>query len=492
MKNFKPVFRLEFEGKAETHQVSDKAELDTTNPLPLGYAVRASPRLLDRWLDATVRWAGSAPVFLFIIAGLLTWAFMGIPYGDSDIWVAGISDVQAIMCYIFDSLLMRQLLREYTEHREAMLEIQSRLDSHERMTATVKTKFGPEGIRIAAEECNNRSLESLSQALHPQTLFARCIIRSAKVFGHIITVGLYWICIFVWLAFGKYCGWSSQWQLYINDATSALMALVFAFLTCLRERYGDYNNNCLDAIFRLDISLERELRHLTKDEMPHPPEVASPPKENFMQVGIFYYADIVGTLVGIIILVLVFIIWLAIGPVFKFNSTWWLLIGTYAGLVGLLDSFVLRNVQNKVHQYVGSQVRQIEKGDMGVLARLSLEVPSAGSDERLSLTQRVSHWMDAVSSHLLTVVAGFLLTIGCLVTSSALKWSLTGQLVSNVAPSIIETFFMLILITGQNDAEKKARVDLTNMYLRRQRLLAFMKDLRKREERKLSVDLADA
>jgi low-affinity ferrous iron transport protein len=46
------------------------------------------------------------------------------------------------------------------------------------------------------------------------------------------------------------------------------------------------------------------------------------------------------------------------------------------------------------------------------------------------------------------VVAGFLVTISCLVASSAMHWSLTGQLISNVPPSIIETFFMLILITG--------------------------------------------
>ena len=41
------------------------------------------------------------------------------------------------------------------------------------------------------------------------------------------------------------------------------MILVFAFLACLRERYADYSNNCLDVIFRLDSTLEKELRCLT-------------------------------------------------------------------------------------------------------------------------------------------------------------------------------------------------------------------------------------
>jgi low-affinity ferrous iron transport protein len=204
---------------------------------------------------------------------------------------------------------------------------------------------------------------------------------------------------------------------------------------------------------------------------------------------IFYYADIIGTLVGVISLVLVIITWAAVGPVFHFNNDWWLLIGTYAGLVGLFDSFVLRNIQGKVHQYINGQIRLVEKGDVGLFAGLSMAIPSSGNAKRPSLSQRVSRWMDAVSSHLFMVIAGFLLTIGCLVASSAMKWSLTGQLVSNVPPSIIETFFMLILITGQNDAEASARIDLTNIYYRRQRLLSFIQHVREFcEELELSED----
>ncbi|KAJ6133923.1 hypothetical protein N7523_000245 [Penicillium sp. IBT 18751x] len=454
-----------------------------------GYTVKASPRLLDRWLDVTVRIAGSAPVFLCIIAGLLTWALMGIRFGNSDVWVAAISDVQAILCYVFDSFLMRQLLREYSEQREAVVQIQSRCNSHQRMIASIKRKLGPEVIHRVAEKCKDQALEPLDHGLRAQGLFARCIIVSAKTFGHIISAGLYWVCIFIWLGFGPHCGWSDRWQLYINDATSALMVLVFAFLASLRECYADYTNVCLDAIFRLDSTLEKELRRLSQDDLPNQTEVILPPKENFLQVTIFYYADIIGTLVGIIFLVLVIITWAAVGPIFHFNNNWWLLIGTYAGLVGLFDSFVLRNIQGKVHQYINSQIRIVEKADVGLFAGLSMAIPSSGNAKRPSLSQRVSLWMDAVSSHLFMVIVGFLLTIGCLVASSAMKWSLTGQLISNVPPSIIETFFMLILITGQNDAEANARIDLTNIYYRRQRLLSFMQHASEFcEQRELSDD----
>ncbi|KAI2841035.1 hypothetical protein CBS63078_9454 [Aspergillus niger] len=494
MKYFRPVFRCEFEGAAETQRVTNGKDVKVDTAIVVatedvsGYRVKASPKLVDRWLDASVRLAGSAPVFLFIIAGLLTWALMGIRFGNSDVWVAAISDVQAILCYVFDSFLMRQLLREYSEQREAIIEIQSRCNSHQRMIASVKKKLGAEGIRRVSEKCNVEPLEALDQG-RTQSLFARCVIVSAKTFGHVVSGGLYWVCIFIWLGFGPHCGWSNRWQLYINDATSALMVLVFAFLACLRECYAEHTNICLDAIFRLDATLEKELRRLSEDDLPNQMEVWLPPKENSLQVLIFYYADVIGTLVGMIFLVLVIIAWAAVGPVFHFNSNWWLLVGTYAGLVGLFDSFVLRNIQGKVQQYIHRQIRVVEKGDLGLFAGLSVAIPSTGSTKRPSLSQHVSRWMNVVSSHLTMVIAGFFLTIGCLVASSAMEWSLTGQLISNVPPSIIETFFMIILITGQNDAEASAHIDLTNIYYRRQRLLSFMKHAKKLcEEQKLSED----
>ena len=153
MRFHKPIFRCEFEGVAETQSVAlekdVKCDVDflITEESVSGYKVRASPRRVDRLLDAVVRIAGSAPIFLLIIGGLLTWALMGIHFGQLDVCVAMISDVQAILCYVFDSLLMRQLLREYSEQRSAMIEIKSRCNSHRRMLVKVKDKLGSEAIR---------------------------------------------------------------------------------------------------------------------------------------------------------------------------------------------------------------------------------------------------------------------------------------------------------------------------------------------------------
>lgn len=167
MKAFIPIFRCEIQGAAETQTVpfeqDSKVEVDILEigEDVSGYKVKASPRIVDRWLDVVVRVAGSAPVFLVIVGGLLTWALLGILFGNNDIWVAAISDVQAILCYVFDSFLMRQLLREYSELTAAFVEIKSRNSSHQRMLAQVKARLGPEKTRRVAALCEEEPLRPL-------------------------------------------------------------------------------------------------------------------------------------------------------------------------------------------------------------------------------------------------------------------------------------------------------------------------------------------
>lgn len=62
------------------------------------------PRILDRWLDEVVKVSGSEFTFFFILAAPLTWAFLGIPFGQVTDWQVGISDGQAIINLIFDFL----------------------------------------------------------------------------------------------------------------------------------------------------------------------------------------------------------------------------------------------------------------------------------------------------------------------------------------------------------------------------------------------------
>ena len=73
------------------------------------------------------------------------------------------------------------------------------------------------------------------------------------------------------------------------------------------------------------------------------------------------------------------------------------------------------------------------------------------SEERVadnSLTCRISITMGDFCSHELTVVFGAITIIGLIAGASAMGWSVTGQLLCNVPPSIIESFFTLDLDYG--------------------------------------------
>jgi low-affinity ferrous iron transport protein len=48
-----------------------------------------------------------------------------------------------------------------------------------------------------------------------------------------------------------------------------------------------------------------------------------------------------------------------------------------------------------------------------------------------------------------------------------MRWSVTGQLLCDVPPSIIVSFFMMTLITGHNIGDATVRVELHNLYPRR-------------------------
>lgn len=73
------------------------------------------------------------------------------------------------------------------------------------------------------------------------------------------------------------------------------------------------------------------------------------------------------------------------------------------------------------------------------------------------------------------VVSGVVLILGLVVGASVMRWSETDQLLSNIPPSIIESFFALILITGHNVDEAKRGVDLYHVHLRRLRTISYVK-----------------
>ncbi|GAO17555.1 hypothetical protein UVI_02047540 [Ustilaginoidea virens] len=458
----------------ESDEVSEPVENVT------GYVKHTKTNKLDRWLDAMVRASGSEPVFLVIVAGLAVWALTGIHYGETDNWAALISDIQAIISYLFDSLLMRQQLNGYEKQVRVSASLKSRIVSQKRMLRHVIASGRYR--RASLREIENTSSSKFGPDLPSENWAGKVSNSFATFLGHFGTICMYWVSIGIWLAFGHYCQWSDRWQLYINSATSALMVLIFAFLANIRERHDKYVEKCIDSIFQVDSEVELKLRLLTGDSEENPAVVVPAPRINAIQRVIFYYADVVGTLVGIALLVIVLVVWIAIGPAMQWNDNWWLLIGTYAGLVGLIDGFVLRNVQQRLHQYEEAALDSAKLDDVGLSDEIGVPTPGKAVVNLGSINYRLSERMGRVCAHEATVILGVGVVIGLIVGASAMKWTTTGQLLCNIPPSIIESFFMMILITGHNLSEAGWRADLHNMYMWRLRLLSFVDHLEEGSE----------
>lgn len=442
--------------------------------------VLIKPRVLDRWLDKVVEISGSEPIFFTIIIALLCWAFLGIPFGHSNDWQVGISDAQAILNMIFDAFLMRQQLNSYDSLMFVSASLKSRTSSNKRM---LKRLIGSEKYeKVQPPHCQELQQTEFVSKLPVENWLGRISTTVSSYIGHIATVFAFWVCVFVWIEVGQYCGWSNTWQLYMNSASSAWMVFILAFLANIRERHNNYTMGCLEYIYEVDAALEVRLRIATGDRISNETVVIPSPKRGRLQRGIDYYADLVGTLIGILILFLVMIIWVVIGPAMAFDSNWWLLIGTYAGLVGMNDGFVLRNVQNVLGGYEKAQFVQLMSDDEDMLAVIGITQLDEERAAENSLSCRISVAVGNVCSHEITVVLGAILIVGLISGASAMGWSVTGQLLCNVPPSIIESFFMMILITGHNIGDAKKRVDLHNIYLRRLKLVSYVNTLVKLEE----------
>lgn len=427
---------------------------------------------LDRWLDRVVQLSGSEFTYAAILLGLVVWAFLGIPYGSSNTYKIVISDAQAIINLVFDAFLMRQ---QFNQHENLLLvagSLQSRLTTHKRIIENLVSSGRLSKIDAARFEGLARGNEA--DELPQEGRLTKISGAISSFFGHICTVIGFWCCIFIWLGFGPYCKWSSTWQLYINSATSALMVFLMAFLANVRERHSRYQAECLKAIWKIDSALELKLRELSGHCLENPVVALPQRKRSNVQRAIDYYADLVGTLAGIAILLVVILVWIVCGPVLHFNANWWLLIGTYAGLVGLNDGFVLRNICQVLGDYEDEQFALVNREDQDTLAVIGVGLSEEERATKHSISYRMSVRVGYFCSHERTIVAGVVLILGLIAGASTMRWNVTGQLLCNIPPSVIESFFTLILITGHNVSEVKRRVDLFNIHLRRSKLLSYV------------------
>lgn len=254
------------------------------------------------------------------------------------------------------------------------------------------------------------------------------------------------------------------------------MVFMLALLANDSERHEAYLNRCTALLVTVDTELETLLRHLTKDTVENETAVIETPAVSRIQRAINFYADLVGTLLGIALLMLVLVAWISIGPVMKFNANWWLLIGTYAGLVGMNDGFVLRNLCDVCALREDKHYERQMLGDADLLAIIGLEVSQV--DEKHAAQRadvRFSIAVSKICSHEYTVVIGLVSIVSFIITGCLMHWNVLGQIICNIPPSIIESFFTLILITGHNLGDKQRRANLQSIYQHRLDLISCVR-----------------
>ncbi|KEQ66149.1 Low affinity iron permease [Aureobasidium melanogenum CBS 110374] len=407
-------------------------------------------KLLDRWLDQVVSFSGSGIATFLILACLLTWALLGIRYSQISAWQVGISDVQSVLSLIFDALLVRQQLNS---HNDALTVT---LASAARTRAKSRSEVG-----------------SLPETELPsESRLARWCRYLVHCLGHVVTVGLFWIGIIIWLAFGHYCGWSNEWFFYINTGTAALLIFGLSFIAYNREQHNKYMQKCLGLIDLADEQLEYSLRTLTADDIDHEISVIPAPHITKLQRCIDFYADLVGTLSGIAILAFTLVLWAVLGPLMHFDASWWLLLGTYTGLVGMNDGCVLRNLcfdRSRLEDHLFQEQCATDQHLLR-LAGLTNFTPEP-SEEDVDHMSRISAGIGHVFSHEISVLLFLISIIIMIIAASILRWNELGQLICNVPPMIIESFFTLILITGIDTANQQRRRTIYRIYQTRLTLI---------------------
>lgn len=164
---------------------------------------------------------------------------------------------------------------------------------------------------------------------------------------------------------------------------------------------------------------------------------------------------------------------LGIGNVMTYNDNWWLLIGTYTGLVGFIDGFVLRNVYFRQDKLLDGQFDVLIDNDRAIFQYLNLYLPEQNNFRKRSFSERLSNKMGDVCAHPLAVLFSFFVVVGLICVASGMKWNTTGQLLCNTPTMIIEGFLLIVLLHAHNMSNTNRRVQMHDILVRRLHLLQY-------------------
>ncbi|KAI1395834.1 Low affinity iron permease-domain-containing protein [Hypoxylon fuscum] len=445
----------------KTATVSEK-EIWDEKPLP----ARPSNKSNFNGLDFAVKAAGSNWALGFTVLLLVAWAVWGIVAGPTDTWQVILQDTSSIQAYISATLLLRQQQTSCRGILGRICGLISRSASNERMLRSLPTK-DLDQLKLAR---NPRRADVEASTAVKRTAFGKIANVVAASVGSLIFLGIYWTGIFVWVFSGIPLQFSDTWQLDINTATALQISLTTMFLQNIRRQHDEHLELCIKSIDLVDADVEVQLRQLTGDQESNAVVKSEPPVLSKAQKAIDIYAFIVGGSIGVTISCAVFILWIAVGNSLEFDDNWWLIIGTYTGLMGFIDGFIMKNVDHRETALAERHFQRLADQDYSLFRLMDIEMPEVRENPKLSLNQRLSkvigNWCGSTAASYTAVLTVFTLII----IASAMQWTETGQLLCNTPTMIVEGFLLITLLQAHNMADDKRR-DNYDIILKRRIIL---------------------
>lgn len=134
----------------------------------------------------------------------------------------------------------------------------------------------------------------------------------------------------------------------------------------------------------------------------------------------------------------------------EWNSNWWLIIGTYTGLVGFVDGFFLRNVYFRQDKLLDEQFEVLIASDEAICQYLNLYLPKQGNSGKKTYSGRLSSHMGEVCAQPFAVLFSLVVIVALICIASGMQWNETGQLLCNTPTIIIESFLLIVLLQAHN------------------------------------------
>lgn len=405
-------------------------------------------------LDKVVVAASSRWALAFVLLLLVGWGILGGVFGATDTWQVYLQDVSSMQAYISATLLLRQQTSNTQGLLRRICGLLSRSQSNERMIKSL-TKGQRSELQLSTARLRTEVTDALKTN---EDLFDRISNKAAKMAGSLYALVLYTMAIFTWAFLGIPAKFTDTWQLWANTGTALEITIITMFLQNIRQQHDKHLEQTVKAIDMVDKDIEMQLRRLTGDMTPNPTISTLPPLLNRWVKAIDIYGFIFGGSIGITISAAVIAAWLFVGDDLHFNDNWWLIIGTYTGLMGFVDSFVLKNVDHREEKMSQIYFNKLVAQDAKVFSLIGLETPLETPMPKLNLQKRISAKVgagveSAISSYVAVVTVIVLLSI-----ASYLHWSETGQLLCNTPTMIFEGFLLLTLLEAHNLTDDKKRI----------------------------------